>query len=144
MKYADWVQFETTRLFDVANGMFFRISTNDNFVKDVPISKGTIVRAQPSGNHYNEKYFKDPFLFRPERWETECNELHPFAFMGFGAGPRNCIGKQLAILSSKIALVNFILRYENFEVPEELTMTANIFYEPLPFDTILTKKPKIE
>ncbi len=49
--------------------------------------------------------------------------------MGFGAGPRNCIGKQLAILSSKIPLVNFIKRYESFKVPEEITMTADIFYE---------------
>lgn len=60
--------------------------------------------------------------------------------MGFGAGPRNCIGKQLAILSSKIALVHFILRYEHFIVPQEITMTADIFYEPLPFDVTMSKK----
>lgn len=69
----DWVQSETTRLFDVANGMFFRIATQDHFLKDIPISKGTILRAQPTGNHYSEKYFADPFAFRPERWEKECS-----------------------------------------------------------------------
>ncbi len=49
--------------------------------------------------------------------------------MGFGGGPRNCIGKHLALLSSKIALINFIKRYESFEVPSEVTITSNIFYE---------------
>ena len=53
LTYTDWVQLETTRLFDVANGMFFRIATRDHYLKDVPISKGTIVRAQPTGNHYS-------------------------------------------------------------------------------------------
>jgi cytochrome P450 len=53
LTYLDWVQLETTRLFDVANGMFFRIAKCDNYLKDVPISKGTIIRAQPTGNHYN-------------------------------------------------------------------------------------------
>jgi cytochrome P450 len=70
LTYTDWVQFETTRLFDVANGLFLRIALEDHFIKDVPITKGTIVTAQPTGNHYNEKYFKEPFEFRPERWES--------------------------------------------------------------------------
>ena len=53
LTYIDWVQFETTRLFDVANGLFLRIALEEHFIKDVPINKGTIVTAQPTGNHYN-------------------------------------------------------------------------------------------
>lgn len=66
--YTDWVQLETTRLFDVANGLFFRIAMEDHYLKDVPITKGTTITAPPTANHYSKKYFKDPFEFRPERW----------------------------------------------------------------------------
>jgi cytochrome P450 len=67
-------------------------------VKDVPIRKGTVVNIQPRGNHYNPKYFKDPNVFKPERWESECDNIHPYALGGFGSGPKNCLGKQLSYL----------------------------------------------
>jgi cytochrome P450 len=37
--------------------------------------------------------------------------------MGFGARPRGCIGKHLALLASKIAIINLVKRYESIEVP---------------------------
>jgi cytochrome P450 len=85
-------------MFGPANGLFFRKTTEDNYLKDVPIRKGTIVSTQPRGNHYSPKYFKDPNEYRPERWESECEGIHPYAFMGFSSGMRTCIGKHLAHL----------------------------------------------
>ncbi len=95
LTYIDWIQYEITRLYGPVNGILFRDAAEDNYLKDVPISKGTLVTTQPVGNHFNPKYFKDPFEFRPERWESECDGIHPFAFVGFSAGIRTCIGKQL-------------------------------------------------
>ena len=70
------------------------------------------------GNHHSEKYFKDPKVFRPERWEKECNEIPPFVCGGFSAGARSCIGKHLAMLDSKIALVKFLKRYKKVTLPK--------------------------
>ncbi len=133
---------ETTRLFDVANGLFIRIATDDHYIKDAPIKKGTLAWAQSIGNHYSAKNFKDPLEFRPERWEKECDELNPYAYMGFGGGPRSCIGKHLAMLSTKIALVNFVRRYERFEVPEEITLITNFLYEAKPYAATFVKNSK--
>lgn len=35
--------------------------------------------------------------------------------MEFGAGPRSCIGKNLALLDTKIAVIKFLQRYEGLE-----------------------------
>ena len=84
-----------------------------------------------------QKLFKDPFTFRPERWESECNNLPPFALTGFSGGPRICLGKQLALLETKIILIKFILRYSNFSLPkEDLIMKLKFIYEAEPFDVV--------
>lgn len=46
---------------------------------------------------YNEKYFIDPCVFRPERFanvkEGENAGIDAFMSVPFSAGPRRCIGK---------------------------------------------------
>lgn len=35
--------------------------------------------------------------------------------LAFSSGPRSCIGKNLAILQSKIAVIKFLQRYKNLK-----------------------------
>ena len=59
--------------------------------------------------------------------------------LGFSGGPRNCIGKNLALLESKIALVKLMKRYQWMEVPKDnIGFEFKFIYTPEPFDTILT------
>ena len=45
--------------------------------------------------------------------------------MGFGTGPRNCIGKQLATSETKIAIIKFLQRYKNLK---EVSPTREFIY----------------
>ena len=45
--------------------------------------------------------------------------------MNFSGGPRSCIGKQLANLELKIALIKFLTRYDNLkELHERVFMVG--------------------
>lgn len=57
------------------------------------IPVGTTVQLQIYSAHHNREHFPDHELFRPERFLPEHSiGRHPYCFVPFSAGPRNCIG----------------------------------------------------
>ena len=58
------------------------------------IPAGTSISLQFYALHHNEEFFPDSTKFKPERFfQQDDNHRHPYAFVPFSAGPRNCIGK---------------------------------------------------
>ena len=70
--------------------------------------------------HMDPKHFDEPEKYKPERFLTE-EKRHPFSFIPFSAGARNCIGQKFAMTELKVVL-SMLLRNFNF-TPKQVFRT---------------------
>lgn len=63
---------------------------------DITIERNTQIFLPIYALHRDEEYYPDAEKFDPERFSIENKHKIPnYAYMPFGEGPRNCIGKWL-------------------------------------------------
>ncbi|CAL4114378.1 unnamed protein product, partial [Meganyctiphanes norvegica] len=120
LKYLECCIKESLRLFPSVPIHSRKINEDLQLGKHL-IPAGTSLHVMQYQLHRDPTYFPDPETFKPERFAPELsNARHPYAYIPFSAGPRNCIGQKFAIMEEKIILGN-ILRHFHIEsqVPRE-------------------------
>ena len=60
--------------------------------------------------HHWEQYWSDPDKFEPDRFLKSSPK--PYTYIPFFLGPRQCIGKNFAILELKCILCELLSRFE--------------------------------
>lgn len=71
-----------------------------NFITDGRIlPSGAFIGLHIYFMNRNPKYFPDPLKFDPDRFLPEnIRNNHPFLYVPFSAGPRNCIGNKIILV----------------------------------------------
>ncbi|CAG2107627.1 unnamed protein product [Medioppia subpectinata] len=127
LKYLNAVIMETQRLFPAA--FFLERAPNEDYElrgTGITIKKGHIVHIPTYAMHRDPENFADPEVFRPERFLAENIAHHPYAYLPFGAGPRNCIGMRLAQMEIRLGLISVVNRYRFY--PSEVCLKPLEFF----------------
>ena len=113
LEYLEACAHETMRLKPVAP-MIGLEALHDTEIEDVRVPRGAIVLALMRHDSVSEKHLGDAARFMPERWlEGAAEAGQPKRIsMPFGAGPRFCPGRYLALLEIKMAMAMLLDRFD--------------------------------
>ena len=117
---------------DIGKNISFRclIISDGTFVP-----RGCTIVICPMVIHMNESVWGENCeVYNPDNFSDEnSSKRHPYAYIPFSAGPRNCIGQKFALMEEKTVLAWFFRRYkltpsmeflDNLPLPEVILRPA--------------------
>jgi cytochrome P450 len=117
LRYTEGVVNETLRLYPPV-AMIGREALVDVELGGFRIDKGTAVWPAPWITHRDPQLWNMPLDVRPERWASENREQLPkHAFLPFGGGPHNCVGRMYAMMEMVLGIATIVRRFELEPVP---------------------------
>ncbi|KAG8012678.1 Cholesterol side-chain cleavage enzyme [Nibea albiflora] len=129
---------ETLRLHPVAVSLQ-RYIAEDIIIQNYHIPAGTLVQLGLYAMGRDPKVFFRPEQYQPSRWLR--TETHYFRSLGFGFGPRQCLGRRIAEAEMQIFLIHML---ENFRVEKQRHVEVQSTFELILLPDkpiILTLKP---
>ncbi|XP_068115658.1 cytochrome P450 2J6-like isoform X2 [Hyperolius riggenbachi] len=113
MPYTQAVLQEVQRFASVVSLGVAHAPIKDVQLNGYTIPKGTIVIIDLSSLHQDESYWKYPHEFNPENFLNKDGELIKVeAFLPFSAGPRVCLGENLARMEIFLFLTTLLTHFE--------------------------------
>ncbi|XP_020295617.1 cytochrome P450 4C1-like [Pseudomyrmex gracilis] len=133
LSYLDRCIKESLRLYPTVPFISRQIST-DVKLQSYVIPAGTYVNPFIYGTHRDPHFWSNPDVFDPDRFLPERSQnRHPYAYIPFSAGPRNCIGQRYAMLELKAIIASLIHNFylepvdyiKNVGIKAELVLRFN-------------------
>ncbi|XP_014605809.1 PREDICTED: cytochrome P450 4C1-like [Polistes canadensis] len=110
---------ESLRLYPSVHTIF-RYLNEDLQLSNYVVPAGSSCQVSIYNVHRNPIYWPNPDIFDPDRFLPEnMKERHPYSYIPFSAGMRNCIGQKFAMFELKV-LIAHILHNFNLEPVDEL------------------------
>jgi len=131
MPYLDAVISETLRKYPPALILTRETSVEYELANTgIKLYKGQAVDIPVYSIHHSEEYYPNPEKFIPDRFLPENrDQIIPYTYLPFGAGPRNCIGMRFALTEAKLGLVSILQKYRfsrSPNTPVPLRFTKNV------------------
>jgi cytochrome P450 len=93
--------------------VFPRDAVGDDELLGWRLPAGGTVFLAPYLTHRHPDYWPDPERFVPDRFTDEAVAARPrYAYYPFGGGQRKCLGNQMALMQTKIALAMLMQRFD--------------------------------
>ncbi|NP_001352288.1 cytochrome P450 4C1-like [Mycetomoellerius zeteki] len=132
LSYLDRCIKEALRLYP---SVFFisRVTSEDVKLQSYIIPAKTIVHLNIYGLHRDPNFWPNPEMFDPDRFLLEkIRNRHPYSYLPFSAGPRNCIGQRFALLEMKAMIACLIHNFdlEPIDYLKDLRMEADLVLHP--------------
>jgi cytochrome P450 len=116
LDYLEACAHETMRLKPVAP---FQVTEalRDTTIADIRVPAGTMVWCVMRGDTMDERYFPNAKAFEPQRWlasgaPSDAANSAKRVSIPFGAGPRVCPGRYLALLEIKMAAAMLLAHFD--------------------------------
>ena len=117
LPYTRMVIDEAMRLYPPAWG-FSRQALADDRLGGFRLPRGWLAFVIPFVLHRLPGYWRDPDAFDPDRFSPQQSADRPkFVYLPFGAGPRQCIGNQFALIEAHLVVATLAQRYRLRLVP---------------------------
>ena len=117
LPYMRMVIDEAMRLYPPAWG-FSRQALADDDLGGFHLPRGWLAFVVPYVLHRLPEFWPDAEAFEPERFSAERSAGRPkFVYLPFGAGPRQCIGNQFALIEAQLIVATLAQRYRLHLVP---------------------------
>jgi cytochrome P450 len=111
MTYGQAVLKEVIRFYPAVWG-YPRWTDHELDFSGVRIPAKSLVIPMVSLVHVDPRFWREPPLFRPERFEEEdAPAQHSFTYLPFSAGPRTCLGTHLAPVVMQLVMNRIVSRY---------------------------------
>ncbi|XP_075213713.1 cytochrome P450 4C1-like [Lycorma delicatula] len=130
MRYLENCIKEALRLFPSVP-IIARKLTENEVIDGYTLPKGSDVLVFPYVLHRDKTQFPNPEKFDPDNFLPErARKRHPYAYIPFSAGPRNCIGKKFAIIAEKTVISTVLRQYIIKSYDKQITVVPNTVLVP--------------
>ncbi|XP_039312577.1 cytochrome P450 4C1 isoform X1 [Solenopsis invicta] len=111
MPYLERCLKESLRLYPSVP-LISRVLTKDEQIQSYLVPSGTILHLNIIDIHRDSNFWPNPDVFDPDRFlPDKIQKRHPYSYLPFSAGPRNCIGQRFAMLEMKAIMASLIYNF---------------------------------
>ncbi|KAF5292053.1 hypothetical protein FQR65_LT11319 [Abscondita terminalis] len=133
-EYMTRILKETFRLFPPAP-FIARALTEDIKLDECTLPAGSSALINIIAMHRDPSVYPEPLKFDPDRFlKEEVAKRHPYSWLPFSGGPRNCIGSNYAYMSIKAVIASVVRKFKfssKYKKIEDIDLKAELMLKPV-------------